>query len=108
MTDYMLTAHSKGLGWRDIEVLNAGDMLEAIAAAEKVTGCMVSHGRGYVGRDFDPGVTIDLESGEITEHHTRKAKPLVWMGPHVTKEVQEAIAAALRPAKPAPSERAQR
>jgi len=107
MGDYMLTAASQS-GWRDIEVLNAGDIREAIEAAEKVTGCRVSHGRGHVGRDFDPGVTIDCESGEVTQHHSHKARPIVWMGPHVTREVLQQMADALKPAKPAPSERVHR
>lgn len=95
----MLTAYSSGLGWRDIAVVNAPSIREAITAAEGVTGCMVSHGRGGIGSEFDPAVTIDVETGEVTRHHERAAKPIVQVGP---PDVLRAIAAALRPPKKDP------
>lgn len=94
----MLTAYSSGLGWRDIAVLNAPDMRAAIAAAESTTGCMVSHGRGHIGSEFEPALTIDVSTGEVTRHHDRAAKPIVQVGP---PDVLRAIAAALAPAKKA-------
>lgn len=94
-TTYSLTAHSKSLGWRDIQVLHASSMHEAIALAERATGCMVSHGRGGVQSDFDPGTVIDAETGEVTQLHDRKARPQVVGGP---PDVMRAIAAALKAA----------
>lgn len=96
MSDYMLTAHSKALGWRDIAVVNAPTMREAIVMAESVSGCMVSHGRGHIGSEFDPALTIDAASGDITKHHDKTAKPDVQMGP---PDVLRAIADAMRPGK---------
>ena len=97
MTDYMLTAWSNGAGWRDIAVRNAPDMHAAIAAAEKYSGCKVSHGRGSIGADFHPSSTLDMATGEVTVHHTRKARPQVVAGP---PEVMAPISAALAPARP--------
>lgn len=96
MTDYMLTANSSGLGWRDIAVINAPGIREAISVAEAATGCLVSHGRGHIGKDFDPAVTIDAATGDVTRHHDRGAKPIVQVGP---PDVLRAIAQALAPAK---------
>lgn len=102
MTHYMLTAFSTGTGWRDIEILNAGDIREAIAAAEKVTGCKVSHGRGGLLGDWHPGLRVDLESGEVTQLHNRPARPEVALGP---PDVVRAIALALQPRPKAPPKR---
>lgn len=99
---YAVTAWSKDMGWRDIQVTNAGDMHEAIALAEKVSGCRVSHGRGGPQPDFDPGLIIDAESGEVSHPHNRKAKPVVVAGP---PDVIRAIAQAMKPAPKAPSRR---
>jgi len=93
MTIHNLTAYSQSAGWRDIQVLNAGGMHEAIAVAEKVTGCRVSHGRGGEQPLFDPGTVIDAESGAIEERHQRKARPEVALGP---PDVVRAIAQALK------------
>lgn len=102
MPDYCLTAYSTSAGWRDVQVLNAGDMHEAIAIAEKITGCRVSHGRGGFQSLFDPGTVVDAESGEVQVRHQRGANPQVSMGP---PEVMRAIAAALRPTPKAPPKR---
>ena len=96
MTSYALTLFSTGNGWTDVRVNNAGDILEAIALAERITGCRVSHGRGGEESAFNPSRTIDAESGEIVDHHHRAAKPEVTLGP---RDVVRAIAAALRPPK---------
>lgn len=94
MADYCLTAHSSGLGWRDIQVLNAGDMHEAITAAEKVTGCKVSHGRSGVQSLFDPGTVIDLITGEVTQRHDRTASAsteIVMAPPEVLRAIRLAM-----------------
>lgn len=100
MSEYALTLWSTGMGWRDVLVVNAGDIREAMDLAEQVTGCRVSHGRGGVQSQFHPGQTIDAESGEVTQHHTRQAKPEVALGP---AEVVRAIAAVLNEAKQRPN-----
>jgi hypothetical protein len=92
---YMLTAHGQN-GWRDVAVIGTNDMREAIELAEKVTGCRVSHGQGGINGGFDPAITIDAVSGEVTKHHQRKAKPVVELGP---PDVLRAINEALKPAK---------
>ena len=92
----MLTAFAEGIGWRDVQVLHAADMHDAIAAAEKVTGCRVSHGVGGRGVDFHPGITVDAATGDVTRHHAAAARPQVVFGP---PDVLAAIAAALRPPK---------
>lgn len=100
MTTYSLTAYSKGAGWRDIQVVDAAGMHEAIALAEQVTGCRVSHGRGDPQPDFDPGTVIDARTGEVTIRHQRNGRPEVALGP---PDVVRAIAQALRPPKRAAS-----
>jgi hypothetical protein len=93
MGDYMLTGNTLADGWRDIAVLNAGDIREAITLAEATTGLYVSHGRGGgIRPGFHPGITVDAESGEVTRHHERKARPQVVAGP---ADAMRAIAAAL-------------
>jgi hypothetical protein len=93
MGDYMLTGNTLADGWRDIAVLNASDIREAIDVAEDVTGLYVSHGRGGgIKSGFHPGVTIDAASGDVTRHHERKARPQVVAGP---ADVMRAIAAAI-------------
>jgi hypothetical protein len=100
MTDYMLTAWSNAAGWRDIGVRGAADMHQAIALAEKASGCRVSHGRsGWTPEsDFDPGTVIDASSGQVTVVHGKTARPQVVMGP---PEVMAAISRAMRPPKKA-------
>lgn len=93
MTIHNLTAWSQSAGWRDIQVLNAGGMHEAIQLAEKVTGCRVSHGRSGEQSLFDPGTVIDAESGAIEQRHKRSARPEVALGP---PDVVRAIAQALK------------
>lgn len=90
----MLTGHSHGDGWIDVAVVGTTDIRVAIAEAERATGCLVSHGRGYIGDGFDPAVFIDVSTGEITRRHHRAARPVVDGGP---PDVMRAIAQALRP-----------
>lgn len=94
MGDYALTLWAIGLGWRNVRVTNAGDILEAIAVAEKVTGCRVSHGRGSPETKFNANETIDAASGVVTRHHDGTVKPEVVAGP---ADVVRAIALALKP-----------
>lgn len=94
MADYALTLWATGQGWRNVRVLNAGDILEAIAVAEKYTGCRVSHGRGSPETAFSANESIDAETGEVTRHHERTVKPEVVAGP---ADVVRAIALALKP-----------
>lgn len=94
MADYALTLWSIGSGWRNVRVTNATNILDAIAAAEKATGCRVSHGRGSPETAFNANATIDAESGEITTHHDHTVKPDVVAGP---ADVVRAIAQALKP-----------
>lgn len=97
MTDYMLTAWSTSLGWRDIAVYGASSILQAIRLAENASGCRVSHGRGgVIGSAFDPGLVIDAETGEVEQRHERAAKPVVETGP---PDVVRAIQAAMAPAR---------
>jgi len=72
MTDYMLTVRG-GLGFRDVQVNNAGDIREAIDVAEKVCGGRVDHGRGGIGSAFNPAIVIDCESGDVESRHDREA-----------------------------------
>lgn len=92
MGSFMLTA-TTNIGWRDIQVDNCGDIREAIALAEAVTRCHVSHGRGGVGSQFHPNLSIDAESGEVVQHHDKPARPVVAMGP---PDVMRAIAAVIK------------
>lgn len=96
MGSYALTLWASGLGWRNVRVVNAADMLEAIAVAERATGCRVSHGRGSPETKFNANATVDAETGEITTHHADPVKPEVNLGP---PEVVRAIALALKPPK---------
>ena len=73
MTDYMLTVRG-GLGFRDVQVNNAGDIREAIAVAEAVMRPRrVDHGRGGIGSAFNPAIVIDCESGDVESRHDREA-----------------------------------
>jgi hypothetical protein len=92
---FMFTASSQ-MGWRDIAVVGTDDMREAIQLAERASGCRVSHGRGHIGADFNPALTVDARTGEVVEHHQRAAKPDVWMGP---PDVVRAIMQVLNPPK---------
>lgn len=94
MADYALTLWAIDLGWRNVRVLNASDMLEAIDVAERATGCRVSHGRGSPEELFDANETIDAATGEVTRHHTNTVRPEVIAGP---ADVVRAIALALKP-----------
>jgi len=94
MTDYMFTC-SSAAGWRDIAVMNACGILEAIDLAQQVTGCLVSHGRGGIAAGFDPGTVIYADTGQVDQRHDRAAKPEVQMGP---PEVMRDIAAAMKAA----------
>jgi len=106
MTQHNLTAWSQSAGWRDIQVLGAADMHEAIALAEKVTGCRVSHGRGGEQPLFDPGTVIDASTGEVVQRHDTRARPQVTLGP---ADVVRAIAQAMRAApKAAPRRKVSR
>lgn len=99
MTTYDLTAWAKDAGWRDIRVLNAGGMHEAIELAEAVTGCRVSHGVGKEQTEFQPGTIIDAESGDVQQVHDRKAKPQVVAGPpDVLRAIAQAIKGSPKPA----------
>lgn len=73
MTDYMLTVFTLNEGHHDIQVNGADDIHEAIAIAESVTGCRVSHGRGGVLGDFRPGRIIDAKTGAVAHIHDEKA-----------------------------------
>lgn len=72
MTDYMLTVLG-GLGARDVQINNANGMRDAIAIAEKRTGCPVDHGRAGILSDWDPAIVIDAETGEMITRHDKVA-----------------------------------
>ena len=73
MTDYMLTVLGT-LGGRDVQVNGADGMREAIAIAEKITGCMVDHGRSGILSDWDPAVIIDASTGDVERRHDKAAR----------------------------------
>jgi hypothetical protein len=99
MTSYMFTATGSS-GWRDIQVDDADTIHQAIALAEKVTGCRVSHGRGGVAATgWHPNLTVNAATGQVTRHHDTVARPVVDLGP---PEVMAAIAAVLRQSKQKP------
>lgn len=96
MGDYMLTAIGRD-GWRDVQVLRVSGMREAISLAERVTGCLVSHGVGGRGDQFHPDLTIHGDTGQVQHHHKdTPTHPVVELGP---PEVMAAIARAVRPPK---------
>lgn len=70
--DYMLTVLGN-MGARDVQVNNAESMREAIAIAEKETGCRVDHGRSGVGSRFRPAIIIDAATGDATFIHDEMA-----------------------------------
>lgn len=85
MTDYMLTMVG-GLGARDVQVNNAGDIREAMRVAEAVMRPRrVDHGRGGIGSLFDPAVVIDAETGEADVRHDRDALTSMTIANHARK-----------------------
>ena len=70
---FMLTVIRADGSARDVQVDNAASILEAITAAESFTGCRVDHGRGGVGSDWHPAVTIDAKTNSVLTHHDRPA-----------------------------------
>jgi hypothetical protein len=66
--DFMLTVIGN-MGARDVQVMNAETMQDAIALAERETGCRVDHGRSGIGDKFRPAIIIDAESGDTTFIH---------------------------------------
>lgn len=88
----MLTAIGRD-GWRDVQIVDAVDIHEAIRLCERQTGCIVSHGRGGRGAEFRPNLTIHADTGRVERHHGEPARPVVEFGP---PDVMAAIAAAIR------------